>query len=62
MLSSSLYTMLKLSKSSSPQKLFDYNRGTLYIVTSEDVKVVSGGGLAKIKKFPSSPNLTLFDD
>ena len=34
----------------------------LYIVTSEDVTVVRGGGLAKIKKFPSSPNLTPFDD
>ena len=30
MLSSSLYTMLKLSKASSPQKLFDYDRVTLY--------------------------------
>ena len=31
MLSSSLYTMLKLSKTTSPNKLFDYDCVTLYI-------------------------------
>ena len=31
-------------------------------VTSEDVKVVRVGGLAKIKKISLFPNLTPFDD
>ena len=35
MLSSSLYTMLKLSKASSPQKLFDYDRVTLYKISQQ---------------------------
>ena len=35
MLSSSLDALLKLSKTSSPQKLFDYDCVTLYLVKSD---------------------------
>ena len=38
MLSSSLFAMIKMSKTSSPQKLFDYDCVTLYV--SIDVSVV----------------------
>ena len=37
MLSSSLYTMLKLSKTTSPNKLFDYDCLTLYICKIQNV-------------------------
>ena len=45
MLSSSWYTMLKLFKTSSPQKLLDYDCVTLYVVSHFKIhmgKVISG--------------------
>ena len=47
MLSSSLYAMIKLSKKSSPQKLFDYDCVTLYVLYS--VYKVEYRGAAALK-------------
>ena len=60
MMSSSLHTMLKLSKTSSPQKLFDYNCVTLYLNLAKNIllkKVLGAKYFLKmaIKKFKTVP-------